>query len=41
LSAAVSPAVPVWGGRAVTVAQFRTAHFSSRGDSPLIRPPIL
>jgi hypothetical protein len=26
---------------ATLVPQFRTMHFSSRGDSPLIRPPIL
>jgi hypothetical protein len=30
-----------WHGHATLLPQFRTTHFSSRGDSPLIRPPIL
>ena len=31
----------VWQGRAVLTSLFRSMIFSSRGDSPLIRPPIL
>jgi hypothetical protein len=30
-----------WIGFATLLPRFRTMHFSSRGDSPLIRPPIL
>jgi hypothetical protein len=30
-----------WLGPATLPPQFRSTHFSSRGDSPLIRPPIL
>jgi hypothetical protein len=30
-----------WHGHVTLFPQFRTTHFSSRGDSPLIRPPIL
>jgi len=30
-----------WHGHAALLPQFRTTYFSSRGDSPLIRPPIL
>jgi hypothetical protein len=30
-----------WLGSTTLVPQFRTTHFSTRGDSPLIRPPIL
>jgi hypothetical protein len=43
----VPGAVPVipqalsWLGSATLLPQFRSTHFSSRGDSPLIRPPIL
>jgi tRNA splicing ligase len=37
----MSPASMVWNGRTVRALLFRTATFSSRGDSPLIRPPIL
>jgi hypothetical protein len=36
----VSPASLVWYGRTAQPRQFRAATFSSRGDSPLIRPPI-
>jgi len=35
------PQVLSWHGHATLLPQFRTTHFSSRGDSPLIRPPIL
>jgi hypothetical protein len=28
-------------GSTTLTSQFRSTHFSSRGDSPLIRPPIL
>ncbi len=31
----------IWQGRAVLTSTFRSMIFSSRGDSPLIRPPIL
>jgi hypothetical protein len=37
----MSPATLVWYGRTAPALQFRSASFSSRGDSPLIRPPIL
>jgi len=37
----VSPASLVWYGRIGRAQTFRTVIFSSRGDSPLIRPPIL
>ncbi|HEV7612663.1 MAG TPA: hypothetical protein VGO37_12345 [Steroidobacteraceae bacterium] len=30
-----------WLGSATLLPHSRTTHFSSRGDSPLIRPPIL
>jgi hypothetical protein len=30
-----------WLGSTTLLPQFRTTHFSTRGDSPLIRPPIL
>jgi len=39
--AAMTPQVLKWLGSATLLPQFRTTHFSSRGDSPLIRPPIL
>src|ERR1700693_797457 len=37
----VIPQVLNWLGSATLPPQFRSTHFSSRGDSPLIRPPIL
>ena len=37
----VSPASLIWYGHTAPALQFRTTSFSSRGDSPLIRPPIL
>jgi len=39
--AAMTPQALDWHGHAMLLPQFRTAHFSSCGDSPLIRPPIL
>jgi hypothetical protein len=36
----MTPQALIWHGRVAPPAQFRTTHFSSRGDSPLIRPPI-
>jgi|SRR5882757_8480403 len=36
-----SSAALVWHRRATSVLQLHTTTFSSRGDSPLIRPPIL
>jgi hypothetical protein len=30
-----------WHAHVSLLSQLRTAHFSSRGNSPLIRPPIL
>jgi hypothetical protein len=39
--ASMTPQVLNWLGYATLLPQFRTTHFSSRGDSPLIRPPIL
>jgi hypothetical protein len=41
MAIAVSPLSLVWYGRAGSALQFRSTSFSSRGDSPLIRPPIL
>jgi hypothetical protein len=38
---AMIPQALSWHGHATLLTQFRTTHFSSRGDSPLIRPPIL
>jgi hypothetical protein len=38
---AMTPQMLNWQEHAPLLPQFRTAHFSSRGDSPLIRPPIL
>jgi hypothetical protein len=35
------PKVLNWLGSATLLPQSRSTHFSSRGDSPLIRPPIL
>jgi hypothetical protein len=37
----MTPQALIWHGRVAPPEQFRTTHFSSRGDSPLIRPPIL
>jgi hypothetical protein len=37
----VIPQALDWLGSATLPPQFRSTHFSSRGDSPLIRPPIL
>jgi hypothetical protein len=36
-----SSAALVWHRRAASILQFHTTAFSTRGDSPLIRPPIL
>ena len=36
----MTPQALIWHGHVAPPAQFRTTHFSSRGDSPLIRPPI-
>jgi hypothetical protein len=36
-----SSAALVWHRRATSILQFHTTIFSSRGGSPLIRPPIL
>jgi hypothetical protein len=41
VAVAMSPATLIWYRRTAPALQFRTASFSSRGDSPLIRPPIL
>jgi len=41
MAIAVSPLSLVWYGRTGSALQFRSTSFSSRGDSPLIRPPIL
>jgi hypothetical protein len=38
---AIMPQVLTWQDDATLLPQLRTTHFSSRGDSPLIRPPIL
>jgi hypothetical protein len=37
----LTPQALIWHGRVAPPAHFRSTHFSSRGDSPLIRPPIL
>jgi hypothetical protein len=39
VSASSSPLI--WDNRTAPAVQFGTAFFLSRGDSPLIRPPIL
>jgi hypothetical protein len=39
-AAVMAPALN-WHGHAALLPQFQTTFFSSRGDSPLIRPPIL
>src|SRR5579863_6747153 len=36
-----TPQSLTWLGFATLLPQSRSTHFSSRGDSPLIRPPIL
>jgi hypothetical protein len=41
LGATASPASSVWYGRTAPALPFLTMTFASRGDSPLIRPPIL
>jgi hypothetical protein len=41
LAVTMAPQALSWHGRAAPAPQFRTTHFSSHGDSPLIRPPIL
>jgi hypothetical protein len=38
---AASTAQFIWHGRSAPAVHFRTTSFSSRSDSPLIRPPIL
>lgn len=38
---ATTPQMLDWVGFRTLVPQFLSTHFSSRGDSPLIRPPIL
>jgi hypothetical protein len=37
----MTPQALNWHDHVTLLPQFRTPHFSSRGDSPLIRPPIL
>jgi hypothetical protein len=41
IAIATSPVSLAWYGRAAPPAQLRISTFFSRGDSPLIRPPIL
>jgi hypothetical protein len=41
IAIAASPASLAWYGRTAPPAQLRISTFFSRGDSPLIRPPIL
>jgi hypothetical protein len=36
-----SPTFSIWHGLTTQTLQFHLTTFSSRGDSPLIRPPIL
>jgi hypothetical protein len=36
-----APALAVWIGRTASVRHVLLTRFTSRGDSPLIRPPIL
>jgi hypothetical protein len=38
---AMTPQALNWPRSATLLPQIRTTHFSSRGNSPLIRPPIL
>jgi hypothetical protein len=37
----MAPQALNWHGHTMLLPQFRSTDFSSRGDSPLIRPPIL
>src|ERR1019366_3789902 len=39
IAASIAPVI--WYGRSAPAVHFRATSFSSRGDSPLIRPPIL
>jgi hypothetical protein len=41
IAIAASPVSLAWYGRTAPPAQLRISTFFSRGDSPLIRPPIL
>lgn len=41
VAVAASPTPLVWNDRTAPALQSHTTSFSSRGDSPLIRPPIL
>jgi hypothetical protein len=41
VAVAMSPGSSVWYGRSARALPIHTATFSSRGDAPLIRPPIL
>jgi len=41
IAIATSPVSLAWYGRAAPPAQLRISTFFSRGDSPLIRPPII
>jgi hypothetical protein len=41
IAIATSPVYLAWYGRAAPPAQLHISTFFSRGDSPLIRPPIL
>jgi hypothetical protein len=36
-----TPSSVAWFGRSLLIPRWRMASFSTRGDSPLIRPPIL
>ena len=40
-AATTTPQALNWRGAETLVPQFLSIRFSSRGDSPLIRPPIL
>jgi hypothetical protein len=40
-AATAAPQALKWLGSAMLLPQFLSTRFSSRGDSPLIRPPIL
>jgi hypothetical protein len=41
VGATVSPVASTWFARSAPVLPAKSSIFSSRGDSPLIRPPIL
>jgi hypothetical protein len=41
MAISTTPLSVAWYGRSALIPVWRTARFSSRGDSPLIRPPIL